>query len=120
MTTEFQRMTFPATTYAAVLPLRVDDGGVVRVGQTRVTLDSVIWAFRNGATAEEIVQRYPSLDLADVYAVLAYYLRQTPDVDAYLDEQQAASAETRARVEAQHDPTGFRDRLLARRAPRGV
>ena len=47
-------------------PLQLDPDGVVRVGGTRVTLDSMVNAFRNGANAEEIVQQFPSLALADV------------------------------------------------------
>ncbi len=52
------------------IPLTVDDDGVIRVGRTHVTLDTVITAFLDGATAEEIAQQYPSLDLADVYSVI--------------------------------------------------
>ncbi len=52
------------------LPLTVDDDGVIRAGRTRVTLDTVIAAFLEGATAEEIARQYPSLDLADVYSVI--------------------------------------------------
>jgi uncharacterized protein (DUF433 family) len=112
-------MGFPATTDANVIPLRESEGGVVRVGQTRVTLDSVIWAFRNGATAEEIAQRYPSLELADVYSVITYYLHQTDEVDTYLAQQQAEAASVRAQYESRFDPTGIRARLLARRGPHG-
>lgn len=43
-----------------VLPLETDADGVVRVGDTRVTLDTIIMAFTDGATAEEIAQQYPS------------------------------------------------------------
>jgi len=53
-------------------PLEADADGVVRVGGTRVTLDTMVAAFKDGATAEEIVYQYPSLSLAEVYAVIAY------------------------------------------------
>ena len=69
---------------AEPIPLEADGEGVVRVGGTRVTLDTVVAAFNEGATAEEIVYQYPSLDLADVYAVIAYYLQRRPEVEAYL------------------------------------
>jgi uncharacterized protein (DUF433 family) len=58
------------------VPLATDAGSVVRVGGTRVTLDTVVTAFEEGATAEEIVHQYPSLKLADIYAVIGYYLRR--------------------------------------------
>jgi len=61
---------FPFSMKAETVPLRTDDEGVVRIGKTRITLDVVISAFHQGATPEEIVYRYPTLDLADVYAVL--------------------------------------------------
>lgn len=101
---------------ARPIPLEMDVDGVVRVGGTRVTLDTVIAAFNEGATAEEIVYQYPSLDLADVYAVLGYYLQRRSDVEAYLRQRERQREETREQNERHFDPRGIRDRLLARRA----
>jgi uncharacterized protein (DUF433 family) len=67
-----------------IIPLETDTDGVLRVGKTRVMLDSLIGAFNNGASAEEIAQQYPSVPLADVYSVVAYYLRRREVVQAYL------------------------------------
>ena len=55
-------------------PLHEDQDGVVRVGGTRVTLDTVVEAYEEGATPEEIVLQYSSLKLSDVYATIGYYL----------------------------------------------
>ncbi|MDQ2829248.1 MAG: DUF433 domain-containing protein [Chloroflexota bacterium] len=98
------------------VPLRTDAHGTVRVGGTRVTLDSVVGAFLQGATAEDIVRKYPTLNLADVYAVLSYYLRRRADVDAYLREQEREAAAIRRRIEADsnHNQNDIRARLLAR------
>jgi uncharacterized protein (DUF433 family) len=96
-------------------PLRTDAQGVVRVGDTRVTLDTVAAAFREGATPEEIVQRYPTLRLGDVYAVISYYLRHSLEVETYLRAQRESADALRGEIEAHFDPTGIRDRLLARR-----
>ena len=101
------------------IPLRTDADRVVRVGKTRVTLDTLVYAFRDGATAEEIVQKYPSLLLEDVYSVIGYYLRRRDEVDAYLLEREQGAAKVRQENESRHDPAGVRDRLLARRAARG-
>ena len=60
-------------TVTEILPLTTDDDGVIRVGGTRVTLDTLIAAFTEGATAEEIAQQYPSVRLADIYSVIGYY-----------------------------------------------
>lgn len=76
-------------------PLRVDEHGVVRVGPTRVTLDTVMFAFHDGASPEEIVDRYPSLALADVYATIAYYLRHRDAVDTYLLQRQRQAEQVR-------------------------
>ncbi|MCW6035908.1 DUF433 domain-containing protein [Spirulina subsalsa FACHB-351] len=96
-------------------PLTVNLDGVVRVGGTRVTLDTVITVFKQGSTAEEIVYRYPSLRLGDVYASIAFYLNHQEDVEAYLKQRQQQAQEIRQRNEARFDPQGLRDRLLARR-----
>jgi uncharacterized protein (DUF433 family) len=96
-------------------PLRTDADGVVRVGGTRVTLETVVGAFHDGATAEEIVQQYPSLALADVYAVISYYLNERAAVDAYLRQERERSEQVRKQNERHFDPTGVRERLLARR-----
>ena len=62
------------------VPIRTENDGVIRVGSTRITLDTVVAAFDAGSTAEEIVQQYPSIALADVYSVIAYYLRHRDDI----------------------------------------
>lgn len=97
------------------VPLMTDRDGVVRVGSTRVTLDTVVAAFSTGATAEEIAQQYPSVDLVDIYAVVTYYLRHRNEVDRYLRDRELLAAEVRADNEARFDPVGIRERLLARR-----
>ena len=98
------------------IPLVADVDGVIRVGKTRVTLDTVISAFLDGATAEEIIHQYPSLDLADVYLVIAYYLKRRAEVDTYLQQRQREADQIRKQNEFRFDPSGIRERLLARRA----
>ena len=70
------------------IPLEIDANGVIRVGGTRITLDTIVDAFGQRATAEEITHQYPSLHLADVYAVIAYYLRRRAAVESYLQHRQ--------------------------------
>jgi uncharacterized protein (DUF433 family) len=103
---------------AEPVPLEKDIDGAIRVKGTRVTLDTVVTAFAEGATAEEIAQQYPTLELADVYAVLGYYLHRRGEVDAYLKERKKQAAEVRRENESRFDPRGVRDRLIARRAKR--
>ena len=89
---------------------------MIRVKGSRVTLDTIVAAFAEGATAEEIAQQYPTLDLAAVYGVISYYLQNADEVDAYLSERQANAAAIRRDNERRFDPRGVRERLLARRA----
>lgn len=96
-------------------PLQLDADDVVRVGGTRVTLDSIVSAFRDGASAEEIVQQFPSLALADVYAVIAYYLSHKSDVERYLDSRRERAMRIRADNEAKLETKTIRERLVARR-----
>jgi uncharacterized protein (DUF433 family) len=97
------------------VPLVQDADGVMRVRGTRITLDTVFAGFREGATAEEIVQQYPSLSLADVYQVIGYCLRHSSEVEGYLAERRETGRTTRELNESTWPPDGIRDRLLARR-----
>lgn len=99
-----------------MLPFETDAHGVVRVGHTRVTLDTIVMAFTEGATAEEIAQQYPSLQLADIYSAIGYYLRHRPEVEAYLQQRAQQAVRVRSQNETRLDPSGIRDRLLSRRA----
>lgn len=100
------------------VPIAKDTDGVIRVSGTRVPLETVIDAFLDGATAEQIVQDYSTLPLADVYHVIAYYLKHKDEVDAYMKETHERAEETRRIVESRWDQTGIRERLLARRRAR--
>lgn len=102
------------------IPLKTAIDGVVRVGNTRVTLDTVIIAFKEGATAEEIVSQYPSLLLADVYAVIGYYLQRQPEIETYLSQREQIAQEVRRQNEARFNQQGICDRLVARQSHRGT
>lgn len=112
-------MTLVDTLVAKSPPLRIDEHGVLIVGGTRVPLDTVIGAFHEGATPEEIVIRYDALHLADVYEVIAFYLNNRTRVDEYLDERGRQAEEIRREIEARFPPAEIRERLLARRKARG-
>ena len=96
-------------------PLRVEPDGTARVGATRVTLDTVISAYNGGAAAEQIVQQFETLTLPDVYAVIAYYLRHTDEVDAYLRARRQQANEVRREIESDPATQRIRDRLRSRR-----
>jgi uncharacterized protein (DUF433 family) len=97
-------------------PLHQDSSGALRVGRSRVLLELVIRAFEDGATAEAIVQRYPTTRLADIYIVIGYYLNHRTDIDAYLVERERRAEEVGRRIDvAQGDLAELRRRILSRR-----
>lgn len=96
-------------------PLNEDSHGVLRVAGTRVTLDSIVIAFDMGATPEEIVQRYPSVDVTSVYEVIAYVLRHRAAVDEYLIARRLKIEAVQVENEDRFASDGLRARLLARR-----
>lgn len=96
------------------IPIKMTQDHVILVGKTRVTLDTVIDAFVDGATPEEIVYQYPSLDLADVYTVVGYYLNHRTEVDNYLNQRQEKASYIRLKNEQVNSLVGIRARLLAR------
>jgi uncharacterized protein (DUF433 family) len=97
------------------VPLKADRDGVVRVGGTRVRLDTVVNAYNEGAIPEEIVSQYPALSLEDVYSVIAYYLKNQAEIDAYVKQRAGEAAEYRKQVKAKPGYKEFRKRLLSRK-----
>jgi uncharacterized protein (DUF433 family) len=97
---------------AAKSYVRKDEAGVMRVGETRVTLDSVIYPFRHGDSAESIRSQYPSLTLEEVYGAIAYYLGHRDEVDTYLEQQESLWDELRAKSDANLPPVVQRLRAL--------
>ena len=106
------------TVTAEQTPLNTDEHSVVRVAGTRVLLETVVDAFNQGASAEEITLSYPSLKLADVYAVITYYLRHKTDADTYIQSQERQAADARKRHGVDEASKRLRERLLARQASR--
>jgi uncharacterized protein (DUF433 family) len=97
------------------VPLRTDEYGAIRVGNTRVLVDLVIHEFQNGATPEGIVESYEALSLPDVYAVLSYYLSNPGPLDEYLRRRDDEAKAVRRKIEAAQPPRpNLRAMLLAR------
>ncbi len=106
-------MTLPI--HAEAIPLRTNEDNVVYVSATRVPLETVIDAFNEGASPEEIVLQYPALALGDVYLVIGYYLQHQEEVDRYVAQAAAHSDQVRRENEARFPVSDLRERLLARR-----
>ena len=99
-------------------PLAMDSAGTVRVGGSRVTLDTLIRVFKQGEAAEQIQYDFPTLDLADIYLALGYYLRHQHEVDVYLEERARVAEALRREIEAQADTPALRERMQALREKR--
>lgn len=106
----------PPTEFATLAPpFRRDEAGGIRIGQSRVTLDSLLAAHQNGASPTEIAQQYPVLDLAEIYGAIAYYLTHHQEINTYLETRQHQAQQHRQQLAKNHDLNGLRDRLLVRR-----
>lgn len=97
------------------VPLQLWPDGTVRVGGTRLMLDTVVTAFQLGSTPDDLSRQFPPFELSDVYAVLAYYLQNKDEVDEYLREGEEEAKRLRAEIQARWPNEGLRERLLARR-----
>ena len=99
------------------VPLKVEPSGAVRVlgPQTRVNFELVIYAYKDGETPEEIHYRLPTVDIADIHLIIAYYLHNTEEVEAFLRELEERGERIMAEIDARHpDNATFRARLQAR------
>ena len=97
-------------------PLRMSEGGTIHVGGSRVTLDTVVIAYQQGDSPETIADSYPSVPLAEIFAVITYYLRHRDEVEAYLAEGELIADRVRKEYEARFPSAGLKEKLLARRA----
>lgn len=100
-------------------PIHRDSIGVLRIGKTRVTLDTIVNAYESGATAEEIALNYGALTLPQVYASITYYLQHKTDLEPYLAARKQAALDSLTAVMQRQAMTNVRERLLARQAPQG-
>lgn len=91
-----------ATPIAMDIPLQTDEYGVIRVGNTRVTLATIIACHQSGDSPETIHEGFPDVSLADIFAVIAYYLANQAEVDSYLTEVYAEADARRQEYEASH------------------
>jgi uncharacterized protein (DUF433 family) len=100
------------------IPLVVTEQGTIRIKGSRVSLDSIIHHFKLGATAEQIVQSFPSLSLGDVYSSIAYYLTHRQEIEVYLEQQKVAADNLQDQLESNPDYQAeiaeLRSRILSR------
>jgi uncharacterized protein (DUF433 family) len=88
--------------------------GIYRLAGTRVSLDSIVYAFWRGQTAESIAQSFPMLTLEQVYGALTFYLADKSEIDVYLKEAEAEFEAMRQAARKQ-DPMFYQRLADARR-----
>lgn len=93
-----------ATPTTLSIPFRKDEHGPIRVSETRVTLDTLMARYLQGETPETIHVGFPTVALADIYAVIAYYLAHQAEVEAYLAERRVQAAHWRELLESTLTP----------------
>jgi uncharacterized protein (DUF433 family) len=98
--------------------VRVDEHGVMRIGHSRVMLDSIVAGFEQGHSPETLQQQYPTLSLEEVYGAITYYLAHTDEVHAYLKRQDELWEAWRAKSATRSSPVV--ERLTALRASAAV
>ena len=101
-----------------MMPFVVTEQGTIRIKGSRVSVDSIIYHFKLGATAEQIVQSFPSLTLGDVYSSIAYYLTHHDEMEEYLEEQTVTADNFQGELESNPDYQAeiaeLRSRMLGR------
>jgi uncharacterized protein (DUF433 family) len=98
-----------------IVPLIVWEDGSIRVTGSRVTLDSIVYEFKLGATCRAIRHSFPSVTLLEIYGAIFYYLNNTEFVEEYLCRRTRQAQKTRRFIESHLDTKTLRERILARR-----
>lgn len=101
--------------FAYTAPLTMDADGTIRIEGSRIPLDTIVSVFRQGATAEQIRDSFPSLPLSAIYGAIAWILENPEMVDSYLDRRRAESQDLREVVDGMPRQNVLRERLRARR-----
>ena len=91
------------------------EGGTLRVGNTRVSLDSVVYSFNRGETPAEIQYAFDTLSLAEIHGAISYYLHNKTEVDKYLERRRVEFERLRAENHAQEPNRLMREKILARK-----
>jgi uncharacterized protein (DUF433 family) len=97
------------------IPLETNKQGVIRVKGTRVSLDSILHAYNEGATAEEIVLRYPTCAIEEVYTILSWALNNSDFVTEYLAIQTARRGQLEKVIRQEFPSSGLKERVSEHR-----
>jgi uncharacterized protein (DUF433 family) len=99
-----------------IAPLTFWEDGSIRIGSSRMTLDSVVHEFTGGATAEQIQDDFPTLSLREIYGAISYYLEHEDQVEEYLRRRDKEADKVRHEVEDRPRTEALRRRVRERYA----
>jgi uncharacterized protein (DUF433 family) len=94
-------------------PLRCDEGGVIRIGKSRSSLDLIVEQYESGMSPEDMVRAYDTLDLGDVYAAIGFYIKHRDEVRSYLAQRAKDASALRQKIEEER-PRITREQLVTR------
>lgn len=103
-------MAQPAIQYVEQTP-----EGSWRLCNSRVSLDSIVHAWRDGQSPETIAEEFPTISVEQVYGAIAFYLHNQDEIDRYLSDQDKAWETLQQQSEGQHG--ALLDRIRSRRTP---
>lgn len=95
-------------------PLILGDDGTIRISGSRVSLEIIVRQFKQGATAEQLLEDFPSLTLRDIYGTIYYYLDNTEAVEDYMRQQEKTIAQIQAFLASHIDSATLRVRIRDR------
>jgi uncharacterized protein (DUF433 family) len=101
-------------------PLTLWDDGSIRIGDSRVPIDTVVHEFESGSTAEQIQDDFPSLSLREIYGTISYYLDHGDRLQEYLLRREQEAAEVRREVEDPARAGAMRRRIREQNAQSGA
>lgn len=111
---EYTSMTLDAV---QAVPLTQWEDGSIRVTDSRLLVDMIVYAHKHGLCPEEIYESFPSssYSVADLYAVISYYLSHRVEIDSYLEGREAEAAELWKKIEGDPKHIAFRAELRKRK-----
>lgn len=101
--------------FTEAMPLNQDDEGTIRVRGSRVTLDTLIGAFKRGDTPEQIQEGFPSLSMSQISDAIGWYFNNQVDADNYLNQRAVEAEAFRHQIESRPDYVAFREKMRQRR-----
>lgn len=100
------------------VPLHETSDGNVRVIGSRVTMHTIVGRFNEGDTPEDIHEGFPTISIAQINAIIAWYLKNQDEVDEWISEVDAEAEKLRLEIESRPESIAFRERFRRLREQR--